>query len=386
MKTFPMWSGFAVVGLSLAVAFSSRDSALTVAATPSSAIKLFAFITEGSSGAVSSFRIDPATGVLSRVKGSPFRAGSDPEFLVSDGKYVYATNINSNNVSGFVIDPVTGALAPVPGSPFSAGVQPKGIALAANIKLLFVANVADNTISVFRINPSTGALSPLGSPTPAGPGPFDIAVNPAGTFLYVSNHKSNEVSGFAINASTGGLNPVPNSPFKTGQTPIGMTANLSGDFLYVIDHMQLAKPDRPQQSIASFRINPDSGVLTHVSGALSPKVMCSSACHLQPLRLAIHPGQHFAYASNVGADSVSPFVLHSNGTLSPISGPVAVGKHPFGLALDPRGHFLYAVNKVDSTISGFAVDASNGKLSALAGSPFRVDGKSPQGIVTVSEP
>jgi 6-phosphogluconolactonase (cycloisomerase 2 family) len=84
-----------------------------------------------------------------------------------------------------------------------------------------------------------------------------------------------------------------------------MTANPSGDFLYVVDHMQVAKPGHPQQSIASFRIDPDSGALTHVAGVFSPKVKCGSACHLEPLRLAIHPAQHFAYASNVGADSVS---------------------------------------------------------------------------------
>jgi hypothetical protein len=47
---------------------------------------------------------------------------------------------------------------------------------------------------------------------------------------------------------------------------------------------------------------------------------------------------------------------------------------------------LYAVNKVDSTVSGFAVDSNTGKLSALPGSPFPVDGKSPQGFVIVSEP
>jgi 6-phosphogluconolactonase (cycloisomerase 2 family) len=149
--------------------------------------------------------------------------------------------------------------------------------------------------------------------------------------------------------------------------------------------MQITRSARPQDSIASYRIDPGSGTLTHVAGALSPKVSCHSACHLNPMRLAIHPTQPFAYASNVGANSVSPYALRSNGSLSPVSGPVPTGQHPFGLALDPRGNFLYVTNKVDDTISGFAVNSTTGLLSALPGSPFPAGGKGPRGIVIVSE-
>lgn len=37
------------------------------------------------------------------------------------GAYLYVTNGTSNNVSAFTIDPSTGALGPVPGSPFPPG-------------------------------------------------------------------------------------------------------------------------------------------------------------------------------------------------------------------------------------------------------------------------
>ena len=386
MKTLLKLSGFAVVCLALVVAAPSRDSASRAKTAPPSAGKFLALVAETGSGSISSFQIDPATGALSRVNGSPFKAGRGPEFLASDGKYVYTANSDSNDISGFAIDPATGALRPVPGTPFSVGLRPKGVALASAVGLLFVVNTGNNTISVLRIDSSTGTLTQLGTPTRAGSGPFDIAVNPAGTFLYATDHNSNLVSGFAIDSATGGLTPVPNSPFQTGQTPMGILANPAGSLLYVVDHMQVVNQNRPQGSIASFRIDQGNGSLTRLAGVISPQVKCGSACHMEPLRIAIHPSRQFAYSSNVATGSVSPFLLHTNGSLSPISGPVATGARPFGLAFDPQGHFLYVVNKADNTISGFAVNRTSGRLSVLAGSPFRVDGHAPRGIVTVSAP
>jgi DNA-binding beta-propeller fold protein YncE len=115
---------------------------------------------------------------------------------------------------------------------------------------------------------------------------------------------------------------------------------------------------------------------------LSPHVTCHSACHLNPFGLALHPAKAIAYVTNIGADSLSSYILAGDGTLAPLELPVPTGRHPFGVALDPQGKFLYVTNKIDRTVSGFAVH-SNGKLSPLAGSPFRAGG-GPSGIVIVT--
>ena len=41
------------------------------------------------------------------------------------GTFVYVANEFDNNVSGYSIDPATGVLTPVSGSPFAAGTQPR---------------------------------------------------------------------------------------------------------------------------------------------------------------------------------------------------------------------------------------------------------------------
>jgi DNA-binding beta-propeller fold protein YncE len=40
---------------------------------------------------------------------------------------VYVANSGSNDISAYTIDPTSGALTPVAGSPFAAGVNPSSI-------------------------------------------------------------------------------------------------------------------------------------------------------------------------------------------------------------------------------------------------------------------
>lgn len=106
---------------------------------------------------------------------------------------------------------------------------------------------------------------------------------------------------------------------------------------------------------------------------------------MNPLRLAIAPSDRFAYAANVGDNSLSVFSLSGNGALTPATAPVLTGQHPFGVAFDSTGNFLYVANKVDNTISGFAVNSTTGTLAPLLSSPFPAGGSGPVGILTVGK-
>ncbi|HET7777316.1 MAG TPA: beta-propeller fold lactonase family protein, partial [Rudaea sp.] len=77
--------------------------------------------------------IDPATGALAAIPGSPFAAAANPYAVAVDptGRFAYVTNRGSNNISAFIIDPVTGGLAAIPGSPFAAGANPLSISVVA---------------------------------------------------------------------------------------------------------------------------------------------------------------------------------------------------------------------------------------------------------------
>ena len=76
---------------------------------------------------ISAFTVDPNTGALSRVVGSPFSTpGCDASITVDpSAKFVYKAErcgqTNSDNVLGFSLDPSTGALKSLDSSPFASG-------------------------------------------------------------------------------------------------------------------------------------------------------------------------------------------------------------------------------------------------------------------------
>src|SRR6516162_9127448 len=114
-----------------------------------------------------------ANGSLTAIAGSPFATGGNGAGGGAFGSnrittavvknFLYVGNSGSNSVSGFSIDPVTGVLTSLPGSPFATG----GVAGASNgmsltttpdDKFLIVANGASMTISVFNVA-ANGTLS-----------------------------------------------------------------------------------------------------------------------------------------------------------------------------------------------------------------------------------
>jgi len=138
-------------------------------------------------------------------------------------QFAYVANQISNNVSGYTINPRTGTLTAIAGSPFAAGSLPLSVAVAPSGRFAYVANEGFTNVSGYTINPSTGALTAIaGSPFAAGFAPFSVAVDPSGRFAYVANVNSGNVSGYTIDPSTGALTAITGSPFPAGAGPVSV--------------------------------------------------------------------------------------------------------------------------------------------------------------------
>jgi 6-phosphogluconolactonase len=374
----------AVLGLSLAGCGGNSMGGTTPVMAPVPQNASFMFVANMNSNTISGFAVNSKTGDLTSLAGSPFTAGSGPEFMAADasGKFLFVANSGSGNVSAFQITSQTGTLTPVPGSPFPSGTRPEGIAVDPQDRFVFVSNQASNSISVFALA-ADGSLSPVpGSPFQAA-NPFGLAVNPSGKVLYANNFPDsmasdlNSVSSFQI-GSSGALTPLAGSPSPTASSPgfassIGMAIDPQGKFLFVADHMA--------QAIVPFKVDPTTGSLTSISTLPTPPASCGGvSCHNNSLRVTVHPNEQFVYASNVQAGTVSAFSIVTGG-LSPIA-DFSVGQHPFGVAVDPSGSFLFVANKVDNTVSAFSVNTSTGMLTPVMGSPFST-GTAPTDIVIV---
>jgi len=115
-------------------------------------------------GALNAFAIEKASGKLTLVTGSPFSLDLDADdyntnmAMDPQGQYLYVTSaFQREHVSGFKIDPVSGALDPVPGSPLQVP-SPYGIAIDPSGRFVYVGTDSGQT-AVYRIRRSDGGLT-----------------------------------------------------------------------------------------------------------------------------------------------------------------------------------------------------------------------------------
>ena len=86
---------------------------------------------------------------------------SEPEETELVPRFVYVANSGSNDVSGFRINPATGALTEIDGSPYPADGFSFAVDAAPDGRFLYAANRIADTISAYEIDPDSGELDEL---------------------------------------------------------------------------------------------------------------------------------------------------------------------------------------------------------------------------------
>ena len=184
-------------------------------------VALYASDPGDSVGGILAFTVN-TDGSLSQLSGSPFAtvAGGGPSYLLqvtdaSENQFLFASLSNTGQVAAFSIDPTTGALTSVPGSPFTVGNGPGSLASAFlnGTEELFVFNTFDHTVAAFTIA-SNGSLTPLGSPVPVGTASGGMAMYSGGggsygmTYgptLYAADTAASAIETVSVNYSTGAI-------------------------------------------------------------------------------------------------------------------------------------------------------------------------------------
>jgi len=322
---------------------------------------------------VSGFSVAP-DGRLTPVPGSPFPTGgigSGGGFYSSNrltivGNFLFASNASTNDVSVFTIDPITGALTPVAGSPFPTGGEGiAGISVSATPdgRFLMAANNTGiaHSITVFSIA-ADGALTPIaGSPFPTQSRPVGMKVTPNGKFLAVAEPWAEpEVQGmemFSIAAPDGALTSL--GEFAPTGFPSGVDVDCSTSFLYGGEASKSTTVD-------AYNIALD-GSLTPLAGSpFMPGVGSNSNVVL------LSPDDKTLFVSNQESNTITVFRVASSGSLSLLSGSPFSMNHPAygpsGMATSQDGTLLY-VASFSGVVSVFSV-ATDGNLTEVAGSPF----------------
>ena len=245
-----------------------------------------------------------------------FPAGTGPISLQMSptAPFLFVANQGSSNVTAYVVDPGTGSLGTVGGSPFliSPASHPSSLAVSPKGDFLFVANATEGTVAVFSIS-STGVLAQVGAPVSMGAGatPNAVAVEHSGRFLYVADSAHNVVLGFSIQ-SGGALAAINGSPFAAGAAPSGLGIDPQGVLLFAANS--------GSNSVSAYAIDSSSGALGAVTG--SP----FATGGVGPSAVAVDADTSIVYVTEQTSHDIAAFSIASNGTLKAVTGS------PFGVA------------------------------------------------------
>ncbi len=195
----------------------------------------FVYVPTLGSDAIFLFNFDAKTGKLSSNTPSVYmmKAMTGPRHFITSGdnRYLYALSELLGTVTTFAIDPKTGLLTEVstasglppdtklgPGAPRGAVGAPGGppprntdndiwaadIHMTPNGKFLYISERTSNTIAAFEVDGATGKLSYLSS-TPTERQPRGFNIDAKGRYMVVTGEKSDTISVYAIDQGNGAL-------------------------------------------------------------------------------------------------------------------------------------------------------------------------------------
>ena len=186
------------------------------------------FAANDGAGTISAFTVNPTTGQLAAVAGSPFAVPGWGSFsgislaVSSDGRFLYASG---QTLVSFFVDS-TGSLFPL-GSQWQFPQRVGGVAVPPDNLHLFVSTSS----GVYIMNTGEGGLT---SEPPnilsIGSTATDLRLDPTGSHLWVGT-KNGGILSYSVAGSTATV--VPGAPFFSGVTELsGLSADFYGRFLF----------------------------------------------------------------------------------------------------------------------------------------------------------
>lgn len=284
-------------------------------------------------GAVSAFRIDAETGVLTFLNQRSSQGAAPAHVTVSeDGTFVYLANYSSGTAAVYPVQS-DGSLSDAgdvvqhtgsgPDQRRQEGPHAHSITLDPSNRYAYVADLGTDKVMIYDVHSEPGKLLP-GNPgfavVEGGSGPRHLAFHPSGRFVYLINEMGNTIKVFAHDPHSGGLDvlqTVPTLPegFEGRNTTADIHVLPTGAYVY--------GSNRGHNSIVVYAVNPDTGMLATVEHV--------STQGQTPRNFAIDPTGTYLLVANQDSDNIVVFRIDPDtGRLAPtgeegqVSMPVCV--------------------------------------------------------------
>lgn len=325
------------------------------------------------------YSMDPSTGALTSLSGSPFPVASNVSGLpASNGRdLVFLPFLNPEALETFSVSS-SGALSSQGVTTFPVGEFLDAAAVTPDGKYLILPTHSTvKAVEVLSIGSSGTLTQVAGSPFAPSPMPFPSVplVSPDGRFLYVSNEFSTQINVFAI-ADNGALTEISGSPFTTQHNGFSMAMTRDGNFLYYISEAN--------HFIEIFSRNASTGALTSIGAPFDTDTngtLGSGWVRVDPTGQFLYTPATWVDASLLTHFGVMGFAVHGDGSLTPLTGspwetPGTASANC--IQIEPGGQFLYAMFNNPGQVFGFRIH-TDGSLSPVPGSPVTTPPAGPGG-------
>jgi 6-phosphogluconolactonase len=312
------------------------------------------------------FKLDPQTGATSPVQtiGAGEMATTISWIAIAPNeRFLYANVEETSTAVAFKIDPATGMLTrlnearPIVDSSLYRG-EPVHLELDRAGKFLFQAHFQGGTVSIVPINVD-GTLGTSFKMVNQGNGsyPGAVRVDPSNKFVFVLNRGGNHIAQFKWDAATGAL--TANTPPKTqeGTLRIGprhLDFHPNGKFAYVVNEDGV--------SVTAYKLDAETGTLESIQNVTTKRPGITSQ---QPREIHVHPSGKFVYALDRFGGSITIYSVDPDTGLLKSTGALSLPGQPRNAAMDPHGRFLVVGTFTKGALNVLSIDGTGGALTAL---------------------
>jgi len=301
-------------------------------------------------------------------RGAPVDATPNPSFLAfaPAGDFLFSVNasdnvpgIGSGAVSSFRIDAATGGLTFI-NRVSSQGAGPAHVSVDHTGNFVFVANYNGGTIAVLPVA-EDGTLG--NSVDGASHGPVaqahQVLIDSSNRFLFVPNKGSSDITQYRFDEATGQLDPntPPALALAAGAGTRHLAFHPSAPYAYAIneldDTMVALSFDAAQGTLAPLQTLP-----TLPEGVNGGNNTCAE--------VQVAPSGRFVYGSNRGHNSIVIYSVDAaTGRLSLVGHQLTGGNTPRSFHLDRNGRVMLVANQGSNEVVSFQVDATSGLLTEV---------------------
>jgi 6-phosphogluconolactonase len=350
----------------------AADSASPAPNGPASYLVYVGTYTAKQSKGIYLMRMDATSGLLTKPElvveaSNPSFLALHPnhKFLYSVNEVAKLDGKPEGAVSAFSIDATSGKLTFLNRQP-SAGGGPTHITLDRDGKNALVANYGTGSVAVLPIG-ADGKLSPVSSvdqhqalvvdpKRSQVPHAHCVNVDPGNRYALSCDAGIDKVFVYRFDSEKGMI--APNDPPAAIVAPLTGPRHLAfhpnGKLLYVVNETTC--------TVTAFNYDPDHGTLAAFQTLSTlPEGFQGSKSTAE---ITVHPSGKFLYASNRGvANSIASFKIDpETGKLTPIARTSTQGQAPRHFAIDPTGTWLVAANQDTNNVVVFQIDAQTGEL------------------------